>query len=144
MNPTPTTSIPSAADQIRAEEAQRVAVAAGRATIAQAWIAFGALMFTMLGTLIVGAVGYTQLADQGKATAKDTEELKGEVRQLSTTVNLMAGRMGVQTPHQAPENGLTHGKAAPSVFALQAAPALPWETACKEQAGALFLTRLRW
>lgn len=142
MNPT-NTSTPSVADQMRAEEVQRVAISAGRATTANTWIAFAALMLSLAVIAAGGIFGYAQLIDKVNGTARDTEELKAEVRQLSTTVNLMAGRMGVQ-PHQAPETGLTRSKASPTVFALRTDPALPWETADKEQTGALFLTRLRW
>jgi len=84
------------AEILQQEETRRVAVSAGRATIGNTWIAFAALMVTLL-VIGVGAVfGYAQLIDQVKGNAEDTKELKGEVRNLSATVNLMAGRLGVQ------------------------------------------------
>src|SRR5438128_2434748 len=93
------TSAQGVAEILQQEEVRRVTVSAARATYAQAWIAFAAVLITLAGIAVGLIVGYTQLHDNATTTARDTGELKVEVRELSATVNLMAGRMGVQ-PHR--------------------------------------------
>ena len=89
-------SAQSVAEIWQQEEAKRVAVAAGRATIGNTWIAFATLVMGLAVIICGGIFGYAQLIDQVKGNAEETKELKGDVRALSVTVNLMAGRMGVQ------------------------------------------------